>query len=358
MYFIFTLNVAIVPYCFALYVCTAYLYAVLTAFSGFWVFFVWLIFLTRHLTYLLTYLLVTAADIYDVYSLTDVHVYAVCSRPSVRCQNDYVHPSHSSSTRCRCRTCSQSSSKTPALVTVTVFLSLSLCIFVCLSLCLSVCLTVLDWVSLIGCSSRRGWTAMYHCHWLADSVAWLSLIGCTSRCGLTAVYQCHWLAESIAWLDSQWLAVSVGTAWLLCISVTDWLTAWLDCHWLAVPVGVAWLLCISVCDWLSGMKQMFSQGMADVLLDACSDFWDGHDIRPLGHEERYRYAVHYGCPSAVPLYFADDVDFLFLCQRLISEIAQSIISKLWHVFDGQPVFIFGSQIWGPSPPKKTSSPKT
>jgi len=38
--------------------------------------------------------------------------------------------------------------------------------------------------------------------------------------------------------------------------------------------------------WLTGMKQMFSQGMADVLLDACSDFWDGRDIRPLGSEER------------------------------------------------------------------------
>jgi len=32
---------------------------------------------------------------------------------------------------------------------------------------------------------------------------------------------------------------------------------------------------------------MFSQGMADVLLDACSDFWDGRDVRPLGTEERY-----------------------------------------------------------------------
>jgi len=40
-----------------------------------------------------------------------------------------------------------------------------------------------------------------------------------------------------------------------------------------------------------GTKQMFSQGMADVLLDACSDFWDGHDIRPLGTEERYKRAI-------------------------------------------------------------------
>jgi len=46
-----------------------------------------------------------------------------------------------------------------------------------------------------------------------------------------------------------------------------------------------------VCD--AGMKQMFSQGMADVLLDACSDFWDGHDIRPLGTEERFFTLWHY-----------------------------------------------------------------
>ena len=38
---------------------------------------------------------------------------------------------------------------------------------------------------------------------------------------------------------------------------------------------------------LSGAKQLFSQGMADLLLDACSDYWDGHDVRPLGDEERF-----------------------------------------------------------------------
>jgi len=32
---------------------------------------------------------------------------------------------------------------------------------------------------------------------------------------------------------------------------------------------------------------MFSQGMADVLLDACSHFWDGRDICPLGADERF-----------------------------------------------------------------------
>jgi hypothetical protein len=46
------------------------------------------------------------------------------------------------------------------------------------------------------------------------------------------------------------------------------------------------LLC-KLCCYRSGTKQLFSQGMADLLLDACSDFWDGHDVRPLGDEERF-----------------------------------------------------------------------
>jgi len=37
----------------------------------------------------------------------------------------------------------------------------------------------------------------------------------------------------------------------------------------------------------SGTRQLFSQGMADLLLDACSDYWDGHEVRPLGEEERF-----------------------------------------------------------------------
>ena len=63
-------------------------------------------------------------------------------------------------------------------------------------------------------------------------------------------------------------------------------------------------LCLFVCLYVSmsvlsvsGTRQMFSQGMADVLLDACSDFWDGHDIRPLGNEERYKF-----CQVEIQLY--------------------------------------------------------
>ena len=31
---------------------------------------------------------------------------------------------------------------------------------------------------------------------------------------------------------------------------------------------------------------MMSQGTADLLLDACTDFWDGSDLRPMSDFER------------------------------------------------------------------------
>lgn len=34
--------------------------------------------------------------------------------------------------------------------------------------------------------------------------------------------------------------------------------------------------------------QMLTQGTADIILDCCDDFWDGHDLRPLGAQERKR----------------------------------------------------------------------
>lgn len=34
--------------------------------------------------------------------------------------------------------------------------------------------------------------------------------------------------------------------------------------------------------------QLLSQGSADIILDACDDFWSGKDLRPLEEEERKR----------------------------------------------------------------------
>lgn len=36
-----------------------------------------------------------------------------------------------------------------------------------------------------------------------------------------------------------------------------------------------------------GMNQMFSQGTAGLLLDMCSDYWDGSELKPLNDLDRY-----------------------------------------------------------------------
>ena len=38
------------------------------------------------------------------------------------------------------------------------------------------------------------------------------------------------------------------------------------------------------------MNQLFSQGTADLLLDACTDFWDGYDLVPLAETDRYMHS--------------------------------------------------------------------
>lgn len=48
--------------------------------------------------------------------------------------------------------------------------------------------------------------------------------------------------------------------------------------------------CLSVVirDLQSNSLQMLTQGTADIILDCCDDFWDGHDLRPLGPAEKKR----------------------------------------------------------------------
>ena len=41
---------------------------------------------------------------------------------------------------------------------------------------------------------------------------------------------------------------------------------------------------------VAGMCQLMSQGTADMLLDACSDYWDGHDLCSLTEVDRYVHA--------------------------------------------------------------------
>ena len=42
-----------------------------------------------------------------------------------------------------------------------------------------------------------------------------------------------------------------------------------------------------MCRYLVGSLHLFSQGTGDLLLDLCSDFWDGHDLCPLKEGDRY-----------------------------------------------------------------------
>lgn len=48
--------------------------------------------------------------------------------------------------------------------------------------------------------------------------------------------------------------------------------------------------CLSVVmrDLQTNSLQMLTQGTADIVLDCCDDFWDGHDLRTLGSQERKR----------------------------------------------------------------------
>lgn len=42
---------------------------------------------------------------------------------------------------------------------------------------------------------------------------------------------------------------------------------------------------------------MFSHGTADIILEACTDFWDGTDIYPLSGSDRWA-ACHLVCSGA------------------------------------------------------------
>lgn len=37
----------------------------------------------------------------------------------------------------------------------------------------------------------------------------------------------------------------------------------------------------------SGCLQLMSQGTAEVILDSCVEYWDGHDLYPLTPADRY-----------------------------------------------------------------------
>lgn len=44
-----------------------------------------------------------------------------------------------------------------------------------------------------------------------------------------------------------------------------------------------------------GDRQLFSYGSADVILGACTEFWDGEDIQPLTDSDRSEFYVDSCC---------------------------------------------------------------
>lgn len=62
---------------------------------------------------------------------------------------------------------------------------------------------------------------------------------------------------------------------------------------IASKVKVPFPHCLSVVmrESHSQSLQLMTQGTADIVLDCCDDFWDGHDLRPLTTQERKRAQV-------------------------------------------------------------------
>lgn len=40
-----------------------------------------------------------------------------------------------------------------------------------------------------------------------------------------------------------------------------------------------------------GGLQLLTQGTADIILDSCIEYWDGHDLCPLSASDRYGYPI-------------------------------------------------------------------
>ncbi|ESN95204.1 hypothetical protein HELRODRAFT_86932, partial [Helobdella robusta] len=53
------------------------------------------------------------------------------------------------------------------------------------------------------------------------------------------------------------------------------------------------MFCVAVKDLSTNTTQLFSQGMADILLNLCTDYWDGQNVQPLAEAERKKIADFY-----------------------------------------------------------------
>lgn len=47
------------------------------------------------------------------------------------------------------------------------------------------------------------------------------------------------------------------------------------------------MVAVVVRERTGGGLQLLTQGTADIILDSCIEFWDGHDLCPLSPSDRY-----------------------------------------------------------------------
>ena len=68
----------------------------------------------------------------------------------------------------------------------------------------------------------------------------------------------------------------------------------------------------------SGMMQLLSQGTADIVLDSCIDYWDGHDLCPLTPPDRKKIQDFYQRSSLTAYCTAFAYRYLAICDMLNS----------------------------------------
>ena len=77
------------------------------------------------------------------------------------------------------------------------------------------------------------------------------------------------------------------------------------------------------------MLQLFSQGTADLLLDACTDYWDGSNLCVLNDSERY-----------VLVYTGSSSSFVYYYIILSTECAVAMVWSVVQLSTGSHLFIY------------------
>ncbi|XP_074599520.1 transmembrane protein 94-like protein l(2)k05819 [Brevipalpus obovatus] len=87
-------------------------------------------------------------------------------------------------------------------------------------------------------------------------------------------------------------------------------------------------------DVCTGSHQLFSQGTGDLILDACTEFWDGHDLCTLSDQDRKRIMDFYHRSSLAAYCMAFSYVPLDTCpdRRLVNDYYIELPPDCWHLF--------------------------